>query len=726
MSAMKRMGVLIVAVALSFGGIAGIVVGVLGAFGAFLVVPAIAAQRPDVMVVRVLSVLLVLVSIRIRRLSRRLRHAPVSVDAIVRSGRSPVLYLRWFERDREMSQERSFLVDLLPFLNPFFLFQKWRETPVTEDLGRLVATNVGPLIAIQNPRDLLPIEGLSAERVEDNRWEQRLVELLGISQLAIVHIDPRPAVLFELLSALRSRGWTRVILLLPMKRDAEWDGAWSQVQSSLPNLPLVDPSVMAITFDEAGVASLHRATKPSPRARLKVLESLLRAWPRTAAALPPHAGRPPPVRHGGSPSPRSGESLPPSPALDQLVIVPPSALPARPDSTSLFNACWLAALSLCTLLAWNLLAVSSVFEILCAHESRVTVRDVTSVLWNGLRPLWVLACVGVAVGLKGFGNFAPTRRSLRWAWSARASWVLLASLRTVLFALRMAWLALPVRWASVLFGLLPSLELGAEIALWGLLGDVAAGLGRPRGPRLRSVAVTVFSARAVLCVLTSPWLQATADGPVPWSRSVSELLSVADALVASVGNGLLCMAVIEVARAGLDRARAHRERPDATNQGTFARPLVWGFLASMVILTLSGMGSSQSGDRGAWRTAAVHSVASVLSLVGVFVAGSLLSSSVLRWGARAAHFGVARMCVALSLQAVSFYAVQCWLWYNVDLAVVARRTGYNVRYDADGFLLAGSVAVLIAALLPVLISLRVLSSIKPLSGGAADGSPPRP
>ena len=104
----------------------------------------------------------------------------------------PVLYLRSFEDDATASAFRGDLTE-------------------EENLVRALA-HIGPVVAIGKPGEELPLAGASRFYVTDDRWQERVAELVGRARLVVIRTGLSPGLMWELRTVLKLSEPSRVLL----------------------------------------------------------------------------------------------------------------------------------------------------------------------------------------------------------------------------------------------------------------------------------------------------------------------------------------------------------------------------------------------------------------------------------------------------------------------------------------------------------------------------------
>ena len=116
-------------------------------------------------------------AIRLSRRARRYRIRPHNI--LSRDGRDPVLYLRAFSEDYGEQLEGFF--------------------PATPEEGLAAVYNkVGPVIAVGEPGEDIPLLGAIRIYFEDSTWQAGVLYLMSVSQFVIIQAGFAPGLLWEL------------------------------------------------------------------------------------------------------------------------------------------------------------------------------------------------------------------------------------------------------------------------------------------------------------------------------------------------------------------------------------------------------------------------------------------------------------------------------------------------------------------------------------------------
>lgn len=141
------------------------------------------------------------ISLTARGQSNALRAASSSRDP-----RPPVLYLRAFADDTAVADANV--------TNDFVQFSTEEER-----LARVVEP-IGPLTAIGDPRQPLPMPGAIRVYESDESWQARVIAFLEQAPLVILRLSETPGLLWELQTAVQRLEPRRLLVLVPGGRGA--------------------------------------------------------------------------------------------------------------------------------------------------------------------------------------------------------------------------------------------------------------------------------------------------------------------------------------------------------------------------------------------------------------------------------------------------------------------------------------------------------------------------
>jgi hypothetical protein len=232
---------------------------------------------------------------------RKRAAAPTLEAALAADPRPPVLYLRAFFQESDAftwgPKEEMARYTAAPITA-----QTWYTISVTFEqyLGSAISNEIGPLVALGNPEDVLPPEGAAREYAEDRDWQQEFLKLAETATAIVMEVSRSDNLRWEV-AALRSHGWQRKLFVItpPVPKSTRaayrWLYAvlraakgvsaprWSEFAPELTNagfqIDTIDPGPGAVvTFDLAGRAEVVARAAADPedfagaiRTRLKSL-----------------------------------------------------------------------------------------------------------------------------------------------------------------------------------------------------------------------------------------------------------------------------------------------------------------------------------------------------------------------------------------------------------------------------------------------------------------------
>lgn len=136
----------------------------------------------------------------IYRLSKRYLHNPLKV--LLRDKRAPVLYLRSFRNQHEKISYR-------------------RDEKTPEELLAFTLEQVGPVIAVGQPREIdLPFLGATRIYI-DNNWKAKVEQLISISQMVLIDADTTENVLWEINTAKKMLNPSKLIISFLARQETE-------------------------------------------------------------------------------------------------------------------------------------------------------------------------------------------------------------------------------------------------------------------------------------------------------------------------------------------------------------------------------------------------------------------------------------------------------------------------------------------------------------------------
>lgn len=147
------------------------------------------------------------VTVNLVQLGRRLQ-VPGAAAVLARDSRPPVLYLRSFRDDD--ATHRSF--------ERWLLRVNYRSEE--EELAATFA-DVGPLVAVGRPGEVLPHLGAARFYFRDDEWKDRVAELLSKASVVLLRVGGSRGLIWELERALRTLPPQKLALLLGP--NANWE-----------------------------------------------------------------------------------------------------------------------------------------------------------------------------------------------------------------------------------------------------------------------------------------------------------------------------------------------------------------------------------------------------------------------------------------------------------------------------------------------------------------------
>lgn len=128
---------------------------------------------------------------RARRNAKRYRAN--ALGSLARDARAPVLYLRSFAIDESANPDRRSL--------------KTHE----EDLA-LALRHIGPVVAVGEPNEKLPLLGATRIYMKQDNWQQNIESLMSISRLVVIHAGLSDGLIWEIETAVRVTPPSRIII----------------------------------------------------------------------------------------------------------------------------------------------------------------------------------------------------------------------------------------------------------------------------------------------------------------------------------------------------------------------------------------------------------------------------------------------------------------------------------------------------------------------------------
>jgi hypothetical protein len=133
-----------------------------------------------------------------------------AIDAMLADRRPPVLYLRSFQDDPVAAEV------------PHREIGSWFGAADTEEeqLAQ-VLSQIGPVVAIGKPGDLLPQLGASRMYVEDDEWQSTVRMLMAVSRLVVLRAKRTDGLFWEVEQAARRLRPEQILFLVPLDLDYE-------------------------------------------------------------------------------------------------------------------------------------------------------------------------------------------------------------------------------------------------------------------------------------------------------------------------------------------------------------------------------------------------------------------------------------------------------------------------------------------------------------------------
>lgn len=142
-----------------------------------------------------------------------------TVDEILAENKAPVLYLRSFLDDKVAAKREVNLLTEEEELNKAFEL-------------------IGPMIAIGRPGETLPEVGAARAYFTDDQWQAAVYHYMDISCLVVLRAGLSKGLLWEIQNSIQQLSPSKLILLIPFKKEA-YDQFRASVQSLFPK-PLPD------------------------------------------------------------------------------------------------------------------------------------------------------------------------------------------------------------------------------------------------------------------------------------------------------------------------------------------------------------------------------------------------------------------------------------------------------------------------------------------------------
>lgn len=154
-------------------------------------------------------------------------------EAMTKDPRRPVVYFRSFEDDLRFAWSSK------KHGRPLF-FGRYRteEEQIVKELKR-----IGPVVAIGNPEEKVPLAGASRLYTTDDLWRETAEQLLDRAALVVYRVGTTPGFIWEVKRGRQHLSPDRVIILLPPFKDRYSPPGYSEFRTkladtlSLPELP---------------------------------------------------------------------------------------------------------------------------------------------------------------------------------------------------------------------------------------------------------------------------------------------------------------------------------------------------------------------------------------------------------------------------------------------------------------------------------------------------------
>jgi hypothetical protein len=173
---------------------------------------------------------------------------PAAREILAQDKRKPVIYLRSFIDDPWSAQTHA---------NQSFL--AW-ETEEEQIAG--VMKEIGPFIAIGNPREKLPELGAARAYVGDNEWQRTVSILISHAQLVVLRPGTTPGFMWEVETVAKSVKPERLLFLIPYEKE-QYETFCQSADQYFPKLlpEYISPAKGFLNFfsgtDVAGLGSLR-------------------------------------------------------------------------------------------------------------------------------------------------------------------------------------------------------------------------------------------------------------------------------------------------------------------------------------------------------------------------------------------------------------------------------------------------------------------------------------
>lgn len=134
-------------------------------------------------------------------------------EALAKDPRKPVVYIRSFRDDTKLltPQEKTNLWVSRAFIPVFSI--KSREETLAECLSE-----IGPVVAIGNPREELPELGAARMYFRDDEWQQKILDFMQRSSLVVLLGGPTKNLWWEIEQALKVLPPEKLICVVPSSK----------------------------------------------------------------------------------------------------------------------------------------------------------------------------------------------------------------------------------------------------------------------------------------------------------------------------------------------------------------------------------------------------------------------------------------------------------------------------------------------------------------------------
>jgi hypothetical protein len=163
---------------------------------------------------------LVVIGIPLSIYGKRLRASVLNRKfARLNESRPPVLYLRPFSSDRKTSRifGRLFWRLLLSW-HPSASFGYLNEMETEEESLSHVVNEIGPMIAIGRPNEILPRVGAARVYVSREEWQVEVTRLISQAHLVLLHLGETPGFWWEFQQCAACTDRQKLVLLVPFNR----------------------------------------------------------------------------------------------------------------------------------------------------------------------------------------------------------------------------------------------------------------------------------------------------------------------------------------------------------------------------------------------------------------------------------------------------------------------------------------------------------------------------